>query len=198
MFMIWIFLRQPNLISFMVSLHVYLFSMAYHWTSLTMMFNVHVFFSLEEYLMWIKGKIKFWILMKCCEGQLKLVSSLCLVSGMSNGNELKMFKLSLKWSNLLEVLSFLFLFFMRFRYSSWVMMFHHLITAGVEGIGVVHAVELISRFGIVLEFIGKCHRVNMLLDWLCDDICYGIFVFYAKSDCKFVCLSMWGFSFWPI
>ena len=30
--------------------------------------------------------------MKCCEGRLKLVSSLCLVSGMSNGNELKMFK----------------------------------------------------------------------------------------------------------
>uniref|UniRef100_A0A6N2KQT9 5'-3' exonuclease domain-containing protein n=1 Tax=Salix viminalis TaxID=40686 RepID=A0A6N2KQT9_SALVM len=34
-------------------------------------------------------------------------------------------------------------------------MFHHLIIAGVEGIGVVHAVELISRFG-TLENLLKC------------------------------------------
>lgn len=49
MFMIWIFHRQLNVISFMISVHVYLLPMTYHWTSFTMMFNIHVFFSLEEY-----------------------------------------------------------------------------------------------------------------------------------------------------
>lgn len=125
--------------------------------------------------MWIKWKIKSWILMKCCEGRLKLVSSLCLVlrnelknlaSGMSNGNELKMFK---PFSEMKQsARSFKEFFF--FLWDSNILkvdllMFHHLIIAGVEGIGVVHAVELISRFGIVLEFVGKCHRVNMLLNY---------------------------------
>ncbi|KAG6751210.1 hypothetical protein POTOM_045729 [Populus tomentosa] len=61
-------------------------------------------------------------------GRLKLVSSLCLVSGMSNGNELKMFKP-----------------FSEMKQSA----------RRVEGIGVVHAVELISRFG-TLENLLKC------------------------------------------
>lgn len=147
--------------------------------------------------MWIKWKIKSWILMKCCEGRLKLVSSLCLVSGMSK----KCLNLSLKWSNLLEVLrnSFFYLFLWDSNILKVdLLMFHHLIIAGVEGIGVIHAVELISRFGIVLEFVGKCHRVNMLLNYYVMTFVMEYLFFLPKAIASFFCLSMWDFLFWPI
>lgn len=147
--------------------------------------------------MWIKWKIKSWILMKCCEGRLKLVSSLCLVSGMSNGNELKMFK---PFSEMKQsARSFKeFFFLMRFKYSKgWFIDVPSLIIAGVEGIGVVHAVELISRFGIVLEFVGKCHRVNMLLNYYVMTFVMEYLFFLPKVIASFFCLSMWDFLFWP-
>ena len=77
-------------------------------------------------------------------------------------------------------------------------MFHHLIIAGVEGIGVIHAVELISRFGIVLEFVGKCHRVNMLLNYYVMTFVMEYLFFLPKAIASFFCLSMWDFLFWPI
>lgn len=147
--------------------------------------------------MWIKWKIKSWILMKCCEGRLKLVSSLCLVSGMSNGNELKMFKpFSEMKQSARSFKEFFFLWDSNILKVD-LLMFHHLIIAGVEGIGVVHAVELISRFGIVLEFVGKCHRVNMLLNYYVMTFVMEYLFFLPKVIASFFCLSMWDFLFWP-
>lgn len=147
--------------------------------------------------MWIKWKIKSWILMKCCEGRLKLVSSLCLVSGMSNGNELKMFKpFSEMKQSARSFKEFFFLWDSNILKVD-LLMFHHLIIAGVEGIGVVNAVELISRFGIVLEFVGKCHRVNMLLNYYVITFVMEYLFFLPKVIASFFCLSMWDFLFWP-
>lgn len=147
--------------------------------------------------MWIKWKIKSWILMKCCEGRLKLVSSLCLVSGMSNGNELKMFKpFSEMKQSARSFKEFFFLWDSNILKVD-LLMFHHLIIAGVEGIGVVNAVELISRFGIVLEFVGKCHRVNMLLNYYVMTFVMEYLFFLPKVIASFFCLSMWDFLFWP-
>lgn len=148
--------------------------------------------------MWIKWKIKSWILMKCCEGRLKLVSSLCLVSGMSNGNELKMFKpFSEMKQSARSFKEFFFLWDSNILKVD-LLMFHHLIIAGVEGIGVVHAVELISRFGIGLEFVGKCHRMNMLLNYYVITFVMKYLFFLPKVIASFFCLSMWDFLFWPI
>jgi len=148
--------------------------------------------------MWIKWKIKSWILMKCCEGRLKLVSSLCLVSGMSNGNELKMFKPFSKMKQSSRSFKEFFFLWDSNILKVDLLMFHHLIIAGVEGIGVVHAVELISRFGIGLEFVGKCHRMNMLLNYYVITFVMKYLFFLPKVIASFFCLSMWDFLFWPI